>query len=222
VRGTQRWLAAIAVVPFFVLAQNAQAQLAPTYEYTQDGFGSPGVAYVLPVPGTYNYGNSYHSPGEPIEDDLGEIDPPVSFYDGYEFTVGGAVANSATITIDLGGFLGIDNLSARIFRADGNTPPTLRTPVGGSLIERWSTPIDAIGPDDGEAVILSNVVLAPGTYVLQIRGIVTGDPGGSYAGVLNLAALPPVPIPAAGWLLISGLGALRLVCRREALNRPAA
>jgi hypothetical protein len=216
VRNAQRWLAAIAALPFFVLAQNAQAQLAPTYEYTQDGFGSPGVAYVLPVPGTYTYSNSYHSPGELIEDDLGEISPPVSFYDGYQFTIDGAVANSATLTIDLGELLGIDNLSARIFRADGNTPPTLRTPVGGSLIERWSTPIDAIGPDGGEAVMLSSVVLNPGTYVLQIRGLVTGAVGGSYAGVLNLVPMPAVPLPAAAWLLLSGLGALRMVSRLRA------
>jgi hypothetical protein len=214
VRGIQKWLAAIAVLPFFILStQNAQAQLAPTYEYTQGGFGSPGVGYVLPVPGTYVYGNT-HFADEPIEDDLGEISPPVSFYDGYQFTISGAVANSATITIDLGEFLGIDNLSARIFRADGNTPPTLRTPVGGSLIERWSTPIGSIGPVEGEAVILSNVVLNPGTYILQIRGLVTGAFGGSYAGVLNLVPMP-VPLPAAAWLLVSGLGAIRLISKRR-------
>lgn len=210
-RRFHRWLAAIAAFPLFLLAQSAHAQLSPTYEYTQDGFGAPGVAYVLPVPGSYTYANSYHSLGEEITDDLGEISPPVSFYDGYQFTVTSALANSATITIDLGSLLGIDNLSARIFQAEGNTPPTLRTPTDGSLIERWSTPV---GEGEGESVILSNVVLNPGTYVLQIRGLVIGELGGSYSGVLNLT---PVPLPAAAWLLLSGLGAIRVISRRRGI-----
>ena len=47
--------------------------------------------------------------------------------------------------------------------------------------------------------------LNPGTYVLEVRGVVTGSTGGSYAGTLQVA---PVPLPAALPLLLSGLGLL--------------
>jgi hypothetical protein len=56
-------------------------------------------------------------------------------------------------------------------------------------------------------VVLPNVVLSPGTYVLEIRGLVTGSFSGSYGGALNLA---PVPLPGAVWLAGLGAGRLRL------------
>jgi hypothetical protein len=215
-RSFRWWVAVSLTLPAVAAVQEAGAQaLNPAYEYTQAGSGPPGTGYVLNVPGSYSYGNTYVSGAgsAPISDAQGTISPNVGFYDGYQFTISGAVANSATLTIDLEDLLQIDNLSARIFRAAGNTAPTLRAPVGGSLVEAWSMPISS-GPSDGEAVILSNVLLNPGTYVLQIRGLVTGSAGGSYAGVLNLAAPTPVPLPAAAWLLVSGLGALGVVKRR--------
>ena len=46
-------------------------------------------------------------------------------------------------------------------------------------------------------------MLASGTYVLEVRGDVTGTGGGSYAGLIDLQ---PVPLPAALPLILSGLG----------------
>jgi hypothetical protein len=50
-----------------------------------------------------------------------------------------------------------------------------------------------------------STTLAAWTYVLEVRGNVTGTSGGSYSGTLNVA---PVPLPAALPLLFSGLGLL--------------
>ena len=57
--------------------------------------------------------------------------------------------------------------------------------------------------------------LNAGTYVLEVRGLVSGTLGGSYSGALTLVAnsvLPPpptpVPLPATGFgamMMVSGL-----------------
>ena len=65
----------------------------------------------------------------------------------------------------------------------------------------------------GETVILANTVLAPGTYVLELRGIVGGSVSGSYGGALNLTS---VPVPAAAWLFGSALGMIVVMRRRAA------
>jgi len=51
-------------------------------------------------------------------------------------------------------------------------------------------------------VILSNVMLGDGQYVLQISGTASGTLGGSYTGSLELT---PVPLPASFPLLLTGL-----------------
>jgi hypothetical protein len=53
--------------------------------------------------------------------------------------------------------------------------------------------------------VLDPTTLTAGSYVLEIRGEVTGSSGGTYTGSLNLN---PVPLPAALPLLLSGLGLL--------------
>jgi hypothetical protein len=60
--------------------------------------------------------------------------------------------------------------------------------------------------------VLPQTTLAAGTYVLEIRGNVTGTSGGGYGGVLNLT---PVPLPAALPLLLSGLGLIGAAARRR-------
>jgi len=51
--------------------------------------------------------------------------------------------------------------------------------------------------------------LAPGSYELVITGTVTGAQGGAYAGVVA----SPVPLPAAAWLLLSGLAGVGIMAR---------
>jgi hypothetical protein len=49
-------------------------------------------------------------------------------------------------------------------------------------------------------------------YELIITGTTTGVSGGAYAGVV---AASPVPLPAAAWLLLSGLVGVGAMARRR-------
>jgi hypothetical protein len=66
--------------------------------------------------------------------------------------------------------------------------------------------------------VLPETLLAPGSYVLEIRGNVTGSAGGSYSGVLNLAPAP-VPLPAALPLLLSGIGLFGVIRQQHRHTR---
>jgi len=169
---------------------------------------------LTPVPGSYDYSHTITAASAPSiipgsvygANVLGS-----EFYDDWVFTVTGAVANSVTSTIDLGSLLGIDNLSARLYAFPGQPSMPQIGPVGGLLIEAWGTAFSCGAGCSGESVVLSPVTLLPGTYVLEIRGIVSGTVSGSYGGALNLA---PVPVPAAVWMLGSALAALGWMRRR--------
>lgn len=134
------------------------------------------------------------------------------FYDDYVFTVTGAVANSVTSTISMGALLGINNLQARLF-ALTSPLPYIGAPPSGTLIQAWGAAFSCGAGCSGETVVLANTVLAPGTYVLELRGIVSGSLSGSYGGALNLT---PIPVPAAVWLFGSALGLIAVMRRRAA------
>jgi hypothetical protein len=194
------------------------ATLTSSYTTTSAGTspaGGTGTIYAPTVPGSYNYSQGFGA-GQGTTAVPGGTD---GFYVDYVFTVGGATADSLTATLDLGSLLQISNLSSRIYSYDLNpstatSPTQLGTPVGGAIVS-WTTPVTGTGAS-GLYTMISNQTLNPGTYVLQIRGTVTGSAGGSFAGVLNLA---PVPLPAAAWLLVSGLGGLFATGRRRGAGR---
>lgn len=54
--------------------------------------------------------------------------------------------------------------------------------------------------------------LGTGTYNLRISGLANGLAGGEYSGAIGAT---PVPLPAAAWLLVSGLVAFGAVGRRK-------
>jgi hypothetical protein len=110
--------------------------------------------------------------------------------------------NSITSTIDLAGLLGITNLQVRLFSvADATAPGTTGNP-GGSLIQAWSSAVSCGSGCTGTVDVITPHTLSAGTYDLQVRGT-TNTLGGSFSGVLNTA---PVPLPAAFFLLLSGMG----------------
>lgn len=163
------------------------------------------------VPGSYDYSHTVGAADAPFilpgsiygANVLGS-----EFYDDWVFTVTGATANSVTSTIDLGSLLGIDNLSARLY---SYTSLPQIGPVGGLLIEAWGASFSCGTGCSGESVVLAPVVLNPGTYVLEIRGIVSGTVSGSYGGALNLTA---IPVPGAMWLFGPALAVLGWIRRR--------
>lgn len=189
---------------------SAQAAMVLSYEITNQGgvnvVNGPGTVNVLSAPASTTYGNTL--PGG-----LATLVPPPSslsnynFYDEFIINVPLSTANAITSTIDFGDLLSISNLQVRLYEG---TVPTLSTPL--NLIEAWSTPLNA-GAQTGIISVLPMTYLESGDYILEVRGLVDGQFGGSYAGVLNVAN---VPLPAAVWLLLSGLGVVGALSRRRA------
>jgi hypothetical protein len=180
--------------------------IALSYSTTSSGTTGSGANTVLAVPGSHTFGNSLGSLTTSIFTTPGG--QSYEFYDDFVFTIGGATANALTSSIDLGSFLGLQDFQVRLYALAGNEPlPALGAPAGGTLVQAWSAPIGFTPGMTGLLAVIPQHVLAAGSYVLEIRGNVSGQFGGSYSGVMNLA---PVPVPAAIWLLISGLGALGL------------
>ena len=181
-----------------------------SYSTTAAGQTGAGVGTILPVPGSYTYGNSLAALSTPVYTTGGG--QSFEFYDDYIFSIQGASANSITSSINLDNFLGLNDFEVRLYQLAGNTPlPAFGAPVGGTLVSAWSTPINYSAGMTGLVAVLPDTTLDAGSYVLEVRGNVSGSSGGSYSGVMNLA---PVPLPAAVWLLIGGLGGLGFFRRR--------
>jgi len=194
-------LTVLGIVGFLAFSgQASSATLALSYETTSAGTTGPGTINAPSVPSSLSYGNSFVAPTSAFVGVYG-------FFDDYIFTIPGATANAISTTIDLSTLLQISNLQQRLYDYATNPGITTGPAIGGS-IDAWTSPIGTFGT----VAILPTTVLNPGTYVLQTRGTVTGTFGGSYAGTLNLTA---VPVPAAAWLLGSGLIGLAGVARKR-------
>jgi len=134
----------------------------------------PGDLGNLSAPVSINYGNSFTSPSA------------TQFYDDYSFNISTASADSITSTISLGTYLGIDGLEARLYDSNGT-------------LEKWSTPISITQAGVNETIAVINPInLSSGSYILEVRGTVSGSSGGSYSGVLNIAPVPEV----AQWVML--------------------
>ena len=190
----------------------APGSLPLSGELTASGSSGSGANATLSLPGSYTYANTFFGPTTPFAAPFASW----GFYDAFVFTVGGSLASSVTTTINLGTTLGISNLQERLYSANpGDPAPILGLPPaagGPGYFLAWTTPLGSAG----EVAVLQTAPLAPGTYVLEIRGRVFGSAGGSYAGVLNVT---PVPLPAGLPMLISGMGLLAGMIRRRAQAR---
>jgi hypothetical protein len=178
-----------------------------SYEQTPGGRSGGGQATsYLSLPTSDTYARTFNSP-------TGQIGSTgFGFYDDFVFTVAGASADAITSTIDFANVLGINNLQTRLYNISGNPNlPVLGTPSGGA-IDAWSNTFN-LAPGTNETIdVLPMKLLNAGTYVLEVRGNVTGTAGGSYSGNLNLV---PTPLPAALPLLLSGIGLLGAAVRRR-------
>ncbi|HET8711013.1 MAG TPA: hypothetical protein VFM32_06545, partial [Spongiibacteraceae bacterium] len=168
------------------------------------------------VPNSYYYGNSFD------HDLANTVYTPASgnyagvnfeFYDDYVFTIRGATVNSVSSTISLGNILSIENLQARLYSLDNNTPlPVLDEQPNGGVINSWSLAYNGINGSNTLISVIDNVQLSAGTYVLELRGTVSGSAGGSYSGVMNVSA---IPVPSSLWLMASGVVSLCSIGRKR-------
>ena len=193
-----------ALVPLTVAAglclamtENATAATL-SYEQTASGItGSGTVTDYSQLPVSDFFGNSLGKASGTLG---APADPGFTFYDDYVFTVASSTVDAASFLLNEGSALAISDLQMRLYSISGNSLPVLGDSPAG-LVANWSNPIST----DGSQSDLARSMLTAGTYVLEVRGDVTGQSGGSYAGLIDLQ---PVPLPAALPLLLSGLGLL--------------
>jgi hypothetical protein len=135
--------------------------------------------------------------------------PLNQFYDDFMFSIPTASVDSITSTINLGSFLGINNLQARLY--SGTTIYT--GPVPGGVLQAWSTSIPiSMGGVTGTVAVINPITLGSGNYILEVRGDAVGTAGGSYSGVLNIAPVPEVE----EWLMmLAGLGLIGFIIARS-------
>lgn len=133
-----------------------------------------------------------------------------NFYDDYRFTINpGSSLDTAVISVNAPSGAQVSNLEVRLFTAGQNGaapngPPTLGSPTGGTIVDKWSTTFPG-----GSYLYTLPTGFAAGSYDLQIRGLAVG--ASSYGGNINFQ---PVPLPAGLPLLVSALGALGIARRR--------
>jgi hypothetical protein len=147
---------------------------------------------------------------------------PWNFQDNILFTTtGGTVQVQASATLT-----NVTNLQLRIISANDaqNNPVDIFTSTNANaasllgssvvhIVDGWTNFANPVLGVDYTGVLPTN--LAPGSYIIQIRGEAAA--GSSYSGT---ATFTPVPLPAAAWLLLSGILAFVGFARPRAL-RPA-
>jgi len=117
--------------------------------------------------------------------------PPTgtTFYDDFYFSLPKASKLDSNVTsIDLAGF-GFGPLNAELIDTSVSSTDVVGTGLNFSLAS-----------------------LAAGNYELVVSGTAESPFGGIFGGAVHVSA---VPIPAAGWLLLSGLVGLGAIARRR-------
>ncbi|WP_198288897.1 FxDxF family PEP-CTERM protein [Methylotenera sp. 1P/1] len=157
------------------------------------------VLTVGALPASLTYSNTFTS-----------SDSGTTFWDDYIFTITDGSVNSVTSSINLDSILGVSDLRARLYK--GSTHQTAAI-APNELISAWGTTVNYSPTVSSTTVVLNPLTLSAGTYTLQIKGIVSGSAGGSYAGLLNIAT--PVPEPETYAMLLCGMGLIGFMAKRR-------
>lgn len=136
-----------------------------------------------------------------------------TFLSDYGFSIGtDGSFSSAVVTFDLGTTFQLSNLTVTLLNGNawsGAVPSDLTS----AQIAARDSRIVTWGSGSAMNQAINQMTLGPGNYVVEVSGHVTGTSGGSYAGLLNVAA---VPEPAGVALALAGLGMLVVARRRAA------
>ena len=155
----------------------------------------------LNLPFTQNFGLS-----------IGPLAADDTFLADYGFALqSNSSLSSAVVTIDLGKTYDISNLSVTLLKGTAWAGPVPSDLDSAQIADRDSR-IIVTGTGSSMTQSIDEVPLAPGNYVMEIAGKATGSSGGTYAGVLNVAALPE---PTGLVLSACGLGLLALTRRHS-------
>ncbi len=134
-----------------------------------------------------------------------------TFLSDYGFSIGSAGSfTAAAVTVDLGNIFEISNLTVTLLQGSawsGTTP----TDLSPAQIADRAARIIVTGSGMPTAQTIDDMTLPAGTYTLEISGNATGTSGGSFGGLLNVAA---VPEPAGLTLMLAGFGLLAATRRR--------
>lgn len=141
---------------------------------------------ILGLPTTLNISNTYNS--------------NTTFTDTYTFTIPDGSFNALSSSINLSNIFGVQNLSVGLYLNNG-------------LVFSAITSQTVIDPQTTISVAtIPALSLGAGTYSLRISGSTSGLFGGSYSGVMNIAAVPETESYA---LFIAGISLLGLNLRKK-------
>jgi hypothetical protein len=184
-----------------------------SYQYVAPNSTTPtvGNSYDLAVPGLYTFTDTFTTQ-QSLTQNLGTSSVGAyDFQDSYQFTVGtGASGDTLLASLSLGSLFDITNLQFRLYQvASATTQPIVGgLPVGtGAPVQAWM----GLTPGNNSMTASFSGIQA-GTYMLDVAGIASGTGGGNYIGSVDLN---PVPLPAAIWLMLSGLGGLGALVRKR-------
>jgi len=166
--------------------------ITPSPANPSNGTVTPTISYTL--------GNSFNESGGVTtgsDFNLSGTGGPWNFQDDFYFSTTGATIQTAVIS-NL--FSNVSDLQVRLIQAAGNGAPTIGNPAGSTLVDSWQSFNLGAGGSYNETLPTG---FAAGNYIMQIRG--EAGSSASYSGTISFT---PVPLPAAAWLLVSGLGAL--------------
>lgn len=146
---------------------------------------------ILPIsalPSTISIGNQFNT--------------ATTFTDTYQFTIPEGSFNALSSSINLSSIFGIQNLVVGLY---SNNLPIISVNASQTVIDPQTTIQFAAIPAQS---------LNAGSYEFRVSGQVSGLFGGSYSGVMNIAAVPETESYA---LFIAGISLLGLNLRKKAV-----